>query len=155
MTPHKQLYLHDPENGVYGDCGRTVIACLLDMDPVLVPHFWDGAEEAPVHANPEKACDDWLKDRGILRLRFTLSGDMPIGNIHDMMAAQHPGIHYILQGRSKNGTDHVVICLNDKIVHDPAIDASGIVGPCYGNWWGVEFLFREIGGMQEPDGAAL
>ena len=42
MTPQTQLNKHDPANGVYGDCGRTVIACLLDLHPSEVPHFWDG-----------------------------------------------------------------------------------------------------------------
>ena len=40
MTPQNQLHKHDPANGVYGDCGRTAIACLLDLHPS--PHFWNG-----------------------------------------------------------------------------------------------------------------
>jgi hypothetical protein len=38
MTPHKQRFRHDPANGIYGDCWRTAIACLLDIQPEEIPH---------------------------------------------------------------------------------------------------------------------
>lgn len=41
MTPQDQEFLHDPENGVYGDCVRAVIASLLDLSIKDVPHFAD------------------------------------------------------------------------------------------------------------------
>ena len=41
MTPHKQLNRHRPEEGVFGDCYRTAIACLLDLRPQDVPHVAD------------------------------------------------------------------------------------------------------------------
>ena len=39
MTPVKQEFVHDPSNGVYGDCQRAVIASLLDLPLSEVPHF--------------------------------------------------------------------------------------------------------------------
>lgn len=36
----KQAFLHKPEEGVYGDCYRTCIACLLGIDRDAVPHFY-------------------------------------------------------------------------------------------------------------------
>ena len=62
MTPHKQLIKHDPENGQWGDCGRTAIACLLDLHPSDVPHFWEGPERAD--RDPETECRKWLAERG-------------------------------------------------------------------------------------------
>ena len=39
MKFYKQLHKHDPDNGVWGDCHRTAIGCLLDIEPELIPNF--------------------------------------------------------------------------------------------------------------------
>jgi len=50
MRFHKQLITnHNPESGIFGDCQRTAIACLLDKHPSDVPHFatpetWNNGE---------------------------------------------------------------------------------------------------------------
>ena len=46
----------------------------------------------------------------------------------DRMGAWNPGLYYILGGNSRHGVGHFVICANDKIVHDPSLDETGIVG---------------------------
>ena len=57
MTPQKQMFLHDPDNGVWGDCQRTAIACILDRDVEDVPHFFhDGCDGKTA----DKRIDDWL-----------------------------------------------------------------------------------------------
>jgi hypothetical protein len=38
-----------------------------------------------------------------------------------------------LTGRSATGCNHAVVCRNDRIVHDPSLDAVGIVGPAFGD----------------------
>lgn len=38
MQYHKQLNKRDPENGVFGDCYRTAVACILDKHPSEVIH---------------------------------------------------------------------------------------------------------------------
>ncbi len=64
----------------------------------------------------------------------------------ETVGIHNPGLYYMLLGTSKNGTGHTVICLNSKIVHDPSIDQSGIVGPMTGvkeyadGVWFVEFI---------------
>lgn len=42
MTPYKQLYGHNPDQGIFGDCFRTALGCLLNLPPEKVPHFYDG-----------------------------------------------------------------------------------------------------------------
>jgi len=41
MKFYKQKYLHDPGNGVIGDCYRTAIGCILEIDPMELPHNWE------------------------------------------------------------------------------------------------------------------
>ena len=51
MTPHHQLVTeYRNDEGVYGDCGRTVIACLMDMHPSEVPHFFNMPDEGDADA---------------------------------------------------------------------------------------------------------
>ena len=45
MKPVKQLFHHDPANGVWGDCFRAVIASVLSLPVEAVPHFFDGNPE--------------------------------------------------------------------------------------------------------------
>jgi len=41
MIKRKQIYFHNPEKGSHGDCYRTCIACILEIEPVEVPKlFW-------------------------------------------------------------------------------------------------------------------
>ena len=65
-------------------------------------------------------------------------------NIFDYMNDFNGGIYYILTGKSKNGTNHCVICKNGGIVWDPAIDDSGIVGPTTDGHYSIEFLVDDI-----------
>lgn len=141
MTPYKQLYRHRPEDGEYGDCGRTVVACLLDMHPSEVPHFFedDFKVDDPKKFTGLRKMEAWLRDRGLCVIRYPFDGEVTLENL--LCQFVEPGLFYILQGESKNGSDHVVICENGRIVHDPAQDNSGIVGPCPndGLWW-IEFI---------------
>lgn len=130
MTPYKQLFRHDP-GGIQGDCYRTAIGCLLDLPPAYVPHFYRNADisdaEGKRHANA------WLAERGLALISLGLTLPDPLDLT--FMALGSPGLYYLLSGRSRNGTNHVVVCCGGEIVHDPALDESGIVGPtdvgCY------------------------
>jgi len=43
MRPQKQKFAHKPDEGVFGDCFRTALAAILDLDRDDVPHFNEGA----------------------------------------------------------------------------------------------------------------
>lgn len=61
----------------------------------------------------------------------------------DTMRNTNTGAYYMLSGLSANGANHIVICRNDEIMHDPAIDDSGIVGPMDNGYYYVSFLSYE------------
>lgn len=140
MTPYKQLFRHDPDNGVIGDCWRTCFACLLDMEPAHVPHFvfghWDDAQAST------KLARAWLAQRGFGFIEYPMNCDL--ADLLSSVAAINPGMHYMLSGTSSNGTGHSVIACDDGIVHDPAQDNSGIVGPMSDGFYWVSFLVPSI-----------
>lgn len=142
MTPHKQRNLHRPEEGIYGDCGRTVIACLLDLEPEQVPHFWDGPWEKD--KDPTTEARAWLAERGIQIWLIYINGDLTVNAVLHAIGNQNPDQHWALVGRSRNGTDHVVICKGPDIAHDPALDDSGIVGPGSNGFYQAEFYTRGL-----------
>lgn len=125
MTPHKQRFGHDPENGVYGDCERTVLACLLDLEPEEVPHFgqlyWNDMDAW------NKGVRDFLEARGLRNMIILY--DCSVEMVLQHMQVQNPDLYYRMAGDSGvySGVDHVVICLGDKVIHDTS--GSGVVGP--------------------------
>jgi hypothetical protein len=136
MQFHKQLNRHDPDNGIWGDCFRTALACLFDLRPEEVPHFLDGGPESEIfraHYN------NWLAERGYCTFQVCWNSDLT--GVQSYMRMVNPGVYYLLSGMSPRGTTHVVIGLDDQIVHDPAIDGGGLVAPCAedGYYW-VEVL---------------
>ena len=133
MQYHKQRFLHDPDNGIYGDCARTVIACLMDMEPEQVPHFMDGA---PDSCEYHRRQNEWLKLHGLGMVEFPVSCDSLELCVKSIGPNWMPGIkRYMLTGTSPRGTTHVVIVDGDK-VHDPAIPGGDLVGPTDdGSWW--------------------
>lgn len=133
MRQHKQAYRHDPAAGIHGDCDRTSIACLLELPRDSVPHFFaDGATPEQAHALRHA----WLQERGLVEFQVHYDGALPLSDLLAVMEHNNPGTEWILQGASKNGTNHCVVCCGGEIVWDPALDDSGIVGPCDdGYWW--------------------
>lgn len=140
MTPHKQQFMHDPDNGVVGDCWRTCFACLLDMEPAAVPHFvfghWNNARTA------DRLAREWLAQHGLGFIEYPMNCEL--GDLLRSVAAINPGTYYVLSGTSSNGTGHSVIACDDEIVHDPAQDSSGIVGPMDDGFYWVSFLIPSI-----------
>ena len=136
MIPHKQEFAHDPENGVYGDCFRTAIACLLDVIVSSVPHFLhDGnADEGIPRAQ------EYLKRHGLQLVEIPLDGDLESALAIGLEYL--PGLNHLLVGESRTGCNHVVICRDGAIVHDPSQTDAGIVGPTdTGHFW-LGFLAR-------------
>jgi hypothetical protein len=139
MTPHKQLQLHKPELNQIGDCFRTVLACLLDLHPSDVPHFYQEVWHEPDAAQ--------LADREARKFLAHYDLDLievaycdTLLNVLEGQAQNNPGVYYMLTGRSANNVGHVVICCNDEIVWDPAIDNSGISGPLSGGTFIISWL---------------
>lgn len=137
MKYHKQTILHDPENGLFGDCFRTCIACLLDLHPLQVPHF----------------CDQWVKDKDImpevnkwLALRnlimFSAAYESDVDTVLNYLKNVNKGVYFMVSGMSERGANHVVIAYEGKIVHDPHPSNAGLLGPCDDNLVWIDVLAR-------------
>lgn len=141
MTPHKQRLAHRPSQGLYGDCHRTCIACLLDVDPADVPHPYAGGMLDADEANA--VIDSWLGSLyGLRQVHFAYHGEMDRQQVLDTVKHFNPGLAFILGGSSRNGVGHLVIARDGEIIHDPSQDDSGIVGPAPDGFWWVTILAR-------------
>lgn len=89
---------------------------MLDRDDV--PHVFDGRAPETAWA----ALREWLKT--INRVLFVINSDEP----RAFMALNNPGIPYMLLC-SCGAEDHAVVCLNEKVFHDPAWYRAAITGP--------------------------
>jgi hypothetical protein len=136
VTPYKQLFKHDPENGVYGDCARTVVACMLDVRPESVPHENRVLEDG----QQRQILNDFLRPMGLAIMFLAFPQDPQ--EMMEIMAVSNPGLHYMLSGLSRTGCNHVVICQDDKIVHDPSLTDAGIVGRCDDGLTYIEMLVK-------------
>jgi hypothetical protein len=136
MIFHKQRHRHRPEEGIFGDCQRTCYAMILDKQPEDIPNFG-------VHiGNSEawgKAIKDFLASQG-LAASHTVFGGESLDTVLITQKCTNPGQLYLLAGQSRNGVNHVVVCCDDKIIADPALDDSGIIGPCDDGYYWVERL---------------
>jgi len=141
MKHHKQLVKHDPANGTHGDCFRTILACLLDLEPLEVPHFY---ESGVVEAGQRRVAR-WLAARGLTLV--ALPFDLSVNEVLGMMGVVNPRTLYMLCGRSPRGVNHVVIAHGGEIIHDANPVGGGLVSPCDDGFVWVELLVsKEVHG---------
>lgn len=135
MKYHRQLNKHDPENGVYGDCYRTVIACLLDLKPTEVPHVCDGLPDDYVGSKPVDDINEFLANHAVRHFEIPV----PFESLDQALnwgAAYFGDSRYTLCGKSSGGErNHIVICKGAAIEH--STNDSTLVAPCIndGYWW--------------------
>jgi len=129
VTPHMALIKHDPDNGQWGDCFRTAIACLLDLPPESVPHVCTGGEGTDKDATDRM--DHWLRENhGVAIMCMAVDADVcPLGSLFNTMKMLNPEVYWLLIGKSRTGCVHNVICRGGEIIHDPTPGNPGIVGP--------------------------
>lgn len=149
MTPQKQAFRHDPENGIYGDCFRTVIACLLDLPRDEVPH--DHAAEAAsydldkseAYGSQLQRMNAWLATRESVFVTFAFPASaISLQQLLDIQAHSYPGLSMAVAGQSRTGCGHYVIACDGKITWDPSLTDAGIVAPDEGHWW-LGFIARK------------
>lgn len=140
MIYRKQTIRHDPDAGRYGDCFRTCLACLMDLEPQDVPHFMDLNEYPYEDMGDLWACvDRWLIRYGLVRATFAIPAES-VEPVLTMMRNHNPAVPYMLCGQSPRGTDHEVICQGGGIIHDPHPDGGGLVGPASNEYFWVSLL---------------
>jgi hypothetical protein len=60
-----------------------------------------------------------------------------------LMRESNPGIHYLLFGSTSDGdSNHVVICKDNEVVHDPAWVVSGLSHPGSNGFWSIMVVAR-------------
>jgi hypothetical protein len=151
MTPHKQRNRHRPEEGIYGDCHRTCIAMLLDLEPEEVPNFAARAPDQWVEFHG--LFEDWLNARGLATLSVIFEGSVGLGAVLHHMRVINPGTFYILGGLSRSGCGHSVVGLGDQIIADPSLSDAGIVGPMEDGYYYLTFLIplhQKANGVAPP-----
>lgn len=136
LSLQKQRYRHNPEAGTWGDCHRTAYAMLLNIPRDDVPHVFDN--DRPL-AEGLAIMKDFLRGRNLAEVALPVSGDCNPEQILEQWKRYAPGVPFILGGMSSNGTNHsVAVC--EGVIYDPALDDSGIVGPCDDGYYWITFL---------------
>ncbi len=105
-----QKNIHNPKNGVIGDCLRACICSLLEISDALVPNFAEDKEYPDVLVY-------FLKTKGY-RLRHSKEEPKNVD-------------YYMVWGLSPRGNKHSVIYHNGKLVHDPHPEGGGVIPNTY------------------------
>ena len=153
MKPQKQRYMHDPANGIFGDCYRTCLAVLLDLDRDDVPHFVNNMEPDAWKESIQPRYDTWLLEHAGL-VEIAIPYDCDADGVLALQQVLNPTVYYMLAGRSRTGCNHVVICKGDKIVCDTSLNEAGIVGRCEDGYHWISFLVPASLSAQSLAGAA-
>lgn len=140
IIKHTQHFLHDPDNGVYGDCWRATVACLLRLPVDAVPHVCNGPDDGKASERMRA----YLDSQNCALIQVPFSGEMSLEQILEYVGSVSVagGLHWCLMGTSRTGCNHVVICKGSEIVHDPSITQSGIVAPSSDGLWWVEWVVQ-------------
>jgi len=120
VIPVDQSILHDPDNGHYGDCQRACIASLLEVSIKEIPHFFESGDDEQF----EKSFNDFLAAIDLFHLEITPWEKFPIST----------SVYHMIYGKSERGTQHAVIGLNGKVVHDPSPFKTGLLESDRENW---------------------
>ena len=108
MKPVDQTKLHDPDNGINGNCMAASLASILELSLSEVPEFEDMGEQ-----KWWPALRRWLKSLGYHLLAWKQEFYMPV--------------YFIASGPSPRGIEHSVVYRGTKMVHDPHPSRAGIV----------------------------
>lgn len=148
MRFQKQTIAHDPFSGTVGNCYQAALASLLGMNIDDVPHFYEDAKsDKPEHdfeTAVEEWIDNWLHDRGLMRIELMMSGGTVSEALAILLVMVPVTYPILLSGLAPNGMPHVVIAQGGSIVWDPAIGDGGLKGPFKDGAWFVEIIVRPI-----------
>lgn len=145
MMYYKQLLKHDPKNGIYGDCHRTALGCLLDLTPAEVPHFCGHAEEAKAagrHHDWVLEQERWLNRKGYTAVDVLFGGSRGdcAREVLDFMAVRNPAAYYLMGGTSPRGYNHTVVCRGGEFEWDPHMEGGYLVSPMDHGYYELTFL---------------
>ena len=100
--------------GENGDCFRTCLACLLDLEsPTDVPDFANDPDEFWY-----ETCNTWLRTNFGCQLHYIEADKV------DPNGLKHP---HLMMGVSPRGFLHCCVGCRGEIVHDPHPDQTGLI----------------------------
>ena len=138
MIPVHCRVKHAPDEGTYGDCLRACVASIMEVDAEAVPHFFHDDCDGQTGIDRMRV---WLDDQGLSPFFTSFDGGHPLDDVLAIQAAQNPGVHYLLFGRTEGG-DHVVVCKGDKVAHNPAWYPTPIVAAGTHGFWTIMVIAR-------------
>ena len=121
MTPQEQLILHDPDNHIFGDCFRAVLASLLDKDCKDVPHF--------LHDNCDSSIflarvNDYLAKHNLCWIEFPY---FDVKKWREDSGITRPIYHEICDTSPRfPGTFHSVVGCDGEVIYDPHPSKLGL-----------------------------
>lgn len=128
---------HNPPHS-YGDCVRACVASLLNVeDPLSVPHFFHDNDP---HVGMARIVE-WLEPQGLLPFYIAYPPSDTLEDVLHITGTNNPSVYHILFGGTDDGGDHVVICQNGKVVHNPGV-GSIITKPTSSNMWIIMVIVR-------------
>lgn len=81
---------------------------------------------------------DWLHLRGLHPINVPYLGELR--DVLETVKTTNPDTYFILGGKSRNGTGHSVVGLNNEIIWDPSPKESGIVSPMSDGFYWITFF---------------
>lgn len=142
MRPQLQRVRHDPSAGTYGDCFRTAIAAMLDLDAEEVPHVF-GTSDRATHLGHEghAEMESWLAARGLAPIWVPFDGAATFQAVLEAIGSHNPSAPFGVCGQSKPGVQHYVVGMGGKVVCDPSgRDEPHLIEPCTDGFWWVMFM---------------
>lgn len=138
MTPQFQRY-RVAGQGAHGDCHRTCIAMVLDMDRDDVPHFnADVAPGTPGHTAVSQAAKAaeraWLADHGLVPVGVPFPGTESLDVLLEQFGMVSDGLAVVLGCRRDDHADHSVVLYQGR-VYDPLGDPAPLRPMLDGMWW--------------------
>ena len=141
MREQKQKYRHDLAIGHVGDCFRTSIACVLNVDRDSVPHFFEAVwnnDRSALMAHEH--LNRWLTEEGHGLHFIEFPVDSPsLAYFKDYLENYFKDLYVLVGCNSKNG-GHSVVMRGNHYMWDPSIDNSGCVGPMDDGYYWIGLL---------------
>lgn len=140
IAKHKQLVKHNPSEGLFGDCYRTSVACILNKDPSEVPHVFE-----EIGVNPDDAAEqmlEYLRSEGYESIELCYGPDYDLEDVLNISKLNNSTLPFILTA-CVGKTNHCVIVQGGEIIHDVSHTPCPIIGPCNDTEvWHLEYIIR-------------
>jgi hypothetical protein len=115
---------------------QACFATILELDYEDVPEFVDCFDTM-------NAMREFCKKHKTQIFVMNMPLQLSFADIMTFMKEQNPNIYYLLFGKTSEGNDHCVVCLNDGIAHNPAWYGNALVSGCSNGYWSIVVFVDE------------